>query len=211
MKQVKTKAGASLLMNDTETEVLYNGSWRQIQEDQEGELYFIGKVTAIYLSPLPASHEPETLKEDWAQLDKEVEELEKALWDEPTGTPPAAPEMRGEQFTPGEWAIMKNHPVFEGKTIILSKDNDNSNSFRDVHRMICEMTEIRGDSFTDNSEYMEANARLICKSKAMYAALKKLLFILECERTQTGVSLDIRYSTEYTEAKAILSSIENKD
>lgn len=34
--------------------------------------------------------------------------------------------------------------------------------------------------------------------------LSRLLYILECERTSNGISLDLRYQTEHTEAKQLL-------
>lgn len=52
MKQVLTKSGETLQMNDSETEVFHFGTWKEIQEDQEGELYFMGGLQAIYLDYL---------------------------------------------------------------------------------------------------------------------------------------------------------------
>ena len=49
------------------------------------------------------------------------------------------------------------------------------------------------------------NAELIAASKDMAIALQRLLPILQSERTQSGVSLDIRYLTEYEQATEALT------
>lgn len=72
--------------------------------------------------------------------------------------------------TKGEWKVI-DHPVFDNK-IIAVRDNENSNSFRDRYYAICEMINIKGDAFTDNSECTKANAEFICKAVNGYDKLK---------------------------------------
>lgn len=97
-----------------------------------------------------------------------------------------APVEAGEGFTPGEWKVIQNHPVFDNSLIIAVKDEVNSTSFRDKYYMVCEMTEIRGDSFTDNSKHTEANARLIASAPTL---LKENEQLKEEVRQLTGYQI----------------------
>jgi len=95
-----TIAGKEYPLNLDQTHVMFGGEWREIIEDQDGEKYIFHLSNTHYLDAAP---EPATVKEDWKQLDKEVEEMEKALWDEPTGAPPAEAEIRGERMDELKW------------------------------------------------------------------------------------------------------------
>lgn len=87
--------------------------------------------------------------------------------------------MKQEGFTQGKWQILKDHPVFYGKLIIVVKDEENSTPLKNKYKMICEMTEIRGDSFTDNYEHTKANAALISQAPAMYKALQDAVDLIK--------------------------------
>lgn len=197
-KKVVTKDGEILTMNEAETEVLHKGEWYSIQEDQDGEQYVLLNGKAVYLNT-PASI-PET--ETGVSIDTPAEaEMYSTAWEwmdaqwEKSAAPPTPGNERptGEGFTPGEWKTGSELPGDEYNCCILNSDG----------RLLAQ-------TFTNpyfSVEQAEANARLIASAPAMYRALKRLLPIIEAERTQTGVSLSIRYLTEYEEAKAILNSI----
>lgn len=75
----------------------------------------------------------------------------------------------------GPWIRIDNHPVFEDSTIIAVKDEVNSNNFRDLHKMICEISDVRGDSFTRlSAEEREANINLIAGAQLLYIKNKQL-------------------------------------
>ncbi len=52
----------------------------------------------------------------------------------------------------------------------------------------------------------EENETLTQRNVLLGTHISRLLYILECERTQQGISLDLRYQTEYFAAKEALSN-----
>lgn len=107
-----------------------------------------------------------------------------------------------KEYTPGKWEIIENHPVFDNTKIIAVKDEENSNSFRDKYVMVCEMTDIRGDSFTDNSKYIEANATLIAAAPSLYEENIKLRKELD------ALHSNMQYYMEYCQANGYVTPME---
>ena len=70
------------------------------------------------------------------------------------------------KHTTGEWKIIKNHPVIRGISIM----NDGNTK----PELICELPQIVGDSFTDNREHIEANAKLIAAAPDLLEACEWL-------------------------------------
>lgn len=112
--------------------------------------------------------------------------------------------ITSKDITQGEWIVMDNHPVFYNKKIIVIKDIENSNSFRDKYKMICEFTAIRGDSFTDNTEQIKSNAEAIAnlpnllkENESLRAINEELLeFVIEMDKDYNGLSFQDRLTDE---------------
>jgi len=92
-KQVITRNGEVLPMNETETEVFHFGTWKEIQEDQDGELYIMGGLNSIYIDYLTPVQKPTP-----SANELESSEMERAIGDETVGN-------EREGFTGGEWKI----------------------------------------------------------------------------------------------------------
>ena len=102
----------------------------------------------------------------------------------------------GFKGTKGEWSLTESKP--------------NGLDLYDGHYAIDSADMVDGDwaiaaVFKDAGDDCKANAELIAASKDMAIALQRLLPILQSERTQSGISLDIRYSTEYEQATEALT------
>lgn len=59
-------------------------------------------------------------------------------------------------YTKGEWKIELDNVIFSDETIITC------GNVKPV--LICRLSNIRGDSFTNNGEYIEDNAQAICSA-----------------------------------------------
>jgi len=93
-KQVITRNGEVLPMNETETEVFHFGTWKEIQEDQDGELYIMGGLNSIYIDYLTPVQKPTP-----SANELESSEMQRAIGDEAVGN-------EREMFTPGAWYFL---------------------------------------------------------------------------------------------------------
>ncbi len=65
------------------------------------------------------------------------------------------------KHTNGNWVVVKNHPIFKNDILIMSNLEHTDKAFF-KGKLICRITDIRGDSFTQlEKEEMAANVKLI--------------------------------------------------